>query len=218
SAREGDAAIFAQSADGNGAPERLTRPAAGEAHVPQSWFGDVLLFDVAKPGVTTLWQFSFKDRSVAPFGGVRSSTETGATFSPDGRWVLYSATDDQSTSAFVQPYPATDAKFVLVKVSVSSPHHVLWTPDTSAILEIPNPNLIERVPVTTSPSFSFGTPDTRPRVFQGGAPGSRRLFDMAPDGRVLGLVTPAQVTGTPQQDQIVVVHNWFQELRARARQ
>jgi eukaryotic-like serine/threonine-protein kinase len=217
SAREGDAAIFAQSADGSGAPVRLTRPAAGEAHVPQSWFGDVLLFDVAKPGVTTLWQFSFKDRSVAPFGGVRSSTETGATFSPDGRWVLYSATD-QSTNAFVQPYPATGAKFMLVKLRASAPHHVVWTPDGSAVIETPSPGQIERVPVTTAPSFSFGTPEMVPRMFQGGPPGSRRLFDMAPDGRILGLVTPEQVAGVPQQDQVVVVLNWFQELRSRARQ
>src|SRR5262249_30608348 len=43
SSREGDSAIFVQAADGSGAPVRVTKPAADEIHVPQSWFGDVLL-------------------------------------------------------------------------------------------------------------------------------------------------------------------------------
>ena len=89
SGREGDLAIFAQAADGTGTPERLTKPGAGEAHVPQSWLGNVLLFDLVKGSDTSLWQLSLEDRKVAPFGGVRSSNETGATFSPDGRWVAY---------------------------------------------------------------------------------------------------------------------------------
>ena len=40
SGRDGDLAIFWQAADVSGAPERLTTPGAGEAHVPQSWFAD----------------------------------------------------------------------------------------------------------------------------------------------------------------------------------
>jgi len=218
SAREGDAAIFVQTADGRSAPERLTRPSTGETHVPQSWFGDVLLFDATQSGKTTLRQFSFKDRHVTPFGGVTSSTETGATFSPDGRWVLYSATEGGSSDVTVQPYPETGAKFMLVKSRNSAPHHAVWAQDGSALLEIPSPGLIERVPVTTVPVFNFGNPQNVPRVYQAGPPGTRRAFDMAPDGRVLGLVAPGQVIGTEGAGQIVVVVNWFQELRARARQ
>src|SRR5262249_56181782 len=127
-----------------------------EGHVTRSGLGDVLACDVGKPGLTTLGHFSLNDRSVTPFGGVRSSTETGATFSPDGRWVLYSATDDRSTNAFVQPYPATGAKFMLVKPRPSAPHHVLWTHDGTGLMDIPSPGQFERVPVTTTPSFSFG--------------------------------------------------------------
>ena len=40
SERDGDFAIFRQRADGTGAAERLTTPAAGEEHVPESWSPD----------------------------------------------------------------------------------------------------------------------------------------------------------------------------------
>ena len=46
--RDGDRAIFSQAADHTGTAERLTKPAAGESHVPDSWSSDgaILLFDV----------------------------------------------------------------------------------------------------------------------------------------------------------------------------
>jgi Tol biopolymer transport system component len=44
--RGGDLAIFSQRADGPWAPERLTKPDKGVAHVPESWSPDgmTLLF------------------------------------------------------------------------------------------------------------------------------------------------------------------------------
>ena len=110
SAREGDQAIFTQAADGSGAPLRLTRPADGEQHVPQSWSGDVLLFDAVTRGETSLWQLSVKDGKTSRFGDVRSANDTGAVFSPDGHSVAYSVSDERSSNLFVQPFPATDAK------------------------------------------------------------------------------------------------------------
>ena len=215
SLRDGDAAIYAQAADGTGAPERLTKPSAGEGHVPQSWHGDVLLFDVLAGGEVSLWQLSLKDGKATPFGGVRSSNETGAVFSPDGHWVAYSSAEQGATNLFVQPYPATGARYMLVKAKATSPHHAIWTSDGTALIYIALPGMIDRVGVTTRPTFTFGNPESAVRPYQGGPPGSRRLFDMTPDGRVLGLVAPGQTTGTPPVDQIYVVLNWFEELKAR---
>jgi Tol biopolymer transport system component len=215
SSREGDAAIFTQTADGSGTPARLTRPQPGESHVPQSWFGDVLLFDVVKHGQTALWQLSLNNRSATPFGSVRSSSETGATFSPDGHWVAYAVSDEHTTSLAVQPYPATSVTYVLVKPRGSTPHHPVWAPDGSALIYLASPGVVERVAVTRSPAFSFGNPEPRARGFQGAPPGTRRLYDITPDGHILGLVASAQLSGAPAQEQIVVVLNWFTELQQR---
>ena len=218
SGREGDLAIFSQAADGTGAPERLTKPGAGEAHVPQSWSpsGDLLLFDVVKGVDVWLWQLSLKDKTIAPFGGVHSFTETGAVFRSDGRWVAYSATEaNHVTNIYVQPVPATGVKNELVRGQRGSPHHPMWTPDGTAVFYVPAPGVFERVTVSTQPTFGFGNPETVPRGFQGGPPNSRRAYDMMPDGRIVGLVTPGQASAENPTPEIHVVLNWFGELRAR---
>ena len=105
--REGDRALFWQRADGVGAAERLTKPDKSIAHVPQSASPDgrLLLVDqtagtgpasslgVVTDSETSLGVFSFRDKSIEPFGGVVSALPTGAVFSPDGRWVAYSTRD-----------------------------------------------------------------------------------------------------------------------------
>jgi serine/threonine protein kinase len=216
SGREGDLAIFSVAADGTGAAERLTKPGAGESHVPQTWYGDVLLFDVVKGNDVSLWQLSLKDKTIAPFGGVHSSNETGAIFRSDGRWVAYSATEAGGiTSTYVEPVPPTGAKNVLVRPQRGSPHHVIWSPDGAAIYYVPAPGVFERVAVSTQPTFGFGNPEYVQRSFQAGPPGSRRMYDMMPDGRILGIVTPGQAGGENPAAEIFVVLNWFEELKAR---
>jgi eukaryotic-like serine/threonine-protein kinase len=215
STRDSEVAIFAQAADGSGAPERLTRPARGERHVPQSWWGDTLLFDVGTSNGNTLWQLSLKDRVASPFGGVRSSNETGAVFSPDGRWVAYAVSDDRATSLFVQPFPPTGAKHVLLTATPTAPHHPVWSADGTTLTYVPAPSQMERVRVTTTLAFGFSNAEAAPRSYLAGPPASRRAFDMTRDGRILALINPGQPTGQ-SQDEIRVVLNWFDDVRSRA--
>ena len=57
SSREGDRAIFWQTADGSSGAERLTKPAQGAEHTPESWSrdGTRLLFSVFKDRKFSLW-------------------------------------------------------------------------------------------------------------------------------------------------------------------
>ena len=112
--RDGDLAIFWQSADG-GTAERLTKPEQGESHAPESWSpkGDSFLFSVTKGSDVSLWTFSLQDRKATPFGDVHSSNPTGAVFSPDGRWVAYTSTERNRPTIYVQPFPATGAQYQL---------------------------------------------------------------------------------------------------------
>ena len=91
--REGDLGLFWQRADGTTAAERLTKPDKDTAHVPESWSpdGKTLLFSVAKGSSYSLAALSLTDKKVTPVGGIQSPFPPAATFSPDGRWVAYSA-------------------------------------------------------------------------------------------------------------------------------
>ena len=57
-----------------------------------------------------------------------------------------------------------------------------------------------------------------PRPFQGAPANFERPFDISRDGqRFLGLIEAAQTqSGAPAAQQIQVVLNWFEELKARA--
>ena len=217
SGRDGDQAIFAQPADGTGTAERLTRPAAGEVHVPQSWAntpaGEVLLYDAIKDNEVTLWALSLKDRKSAPFGDVRSTSQTSAVFCHDGRLVAYHITGAQ-VQTYVQPFPATGAKYVVMPAQRSAPHHPLWAPDGRELFYVPTLGTLESVTVTTSPAFKFGVPRQIKRPFQEAAPVAPRMYDMMPDGRFLSFALSRPEGVAPKQEFHVVV-NWFEELKAK---
>jgi Tol biopolymer transport system component len=216
--RDGDLAIFWQLADGTGVAERLTKPDRGAMHVPSSWSpkDETLLFSSATGGAAALRTFTLASRKEAPFGGVEASTVIGAVFSPDGRWVAYSGdTSDSRSTVYVQPFPATGAKYQL-PVNGTSPHHQLWSPDGKELFYNPRAGAFEAVAVTTQPAFALGNPIAVPRPFEMSGPGTPRDFDITPGGKFVGLVSPEQSTAaTPEAPQIQVVVNWFEELKAR---
>jgi len=79
------------------------------------------------------------------------------------------------------------------------------------------PNTVLAVRVTTRPTFALGKPVQVPDGGQlsGIAPNAPRRYDMAPDGRLLGLAAAGQPESSAPEE-IRVVLNWFEELRERA--
>jgi Tol biopolymer transport system component len=217
--RDGDLAIFRQAADGTGAAERLTKPEPGEAHTPESWSptSDTMLFDVRKGPDVSLWTFSMRDRARTAFGPVNSnSTGTAAVFSPDGRWVAYTSREQGRIRVSLQPFPATGAAHQLFAPPADDPHHPVWSPDGKELFYIPRPSAFESVSVTTQPMFAFGNPQAMAVPFELGPPPARRAFDMALDGRFLGLILGGGgQMGAGLSAQVHVVLNWFEELKAR---
>jgi Tol biopolymer transport system component len=216
--REGDHGIFWQRADGTGTAERLTRPERGTSHFPESWApkGERFLFSTRVGNDTFLWTFSLQDKKAEPFGAVRMAGEnylTKAMFSPDGRWVAYSLRESGVEKLYVQPFPATGAKYQISSTGQSP----VWSPDGSRLFYVAGEQLVV-VSVTVQPTFTFGNPVTVPggglRFFSGLV--VPRQFDIGLDGGIIGVVdsvrAPSAVTVVPR---IEVVLNWFEELKAR---
>ena len=217
--RDGEPAIYWQLADGSGRAERLTAPARGEVHVPESWIptGGGFLFSVAKGNDVSLWTFSLQERQAKPFGDVHSSIPTGATFSPDGRWVAYASAKPETASMaiYVQPFPATGATYPLfvrqpANGPTNAPHKPVWSADGKELFYVPRIGGFEVVRVTTQPRVAFGNPVTVPRAFNPGAPDLRRKYDISPDGRFLGLVpTEPSYAEELGSSKIQVILNWL---------
>ena len=226
SEQNGVAGLFRQRVDGSDKAERLTTAEAGAVHVPQSATADGahLLFTVLKDGQHSLQDLAMRDRRVAAFGDVRSPTITEAAFSPDGRWVAYSlgptlqGPQRQTViDSFVQPFPATGAKYqVSSPVGASRP---VWTSAGDALLVGMGIGRDGVIPVTTAPRFEFGAISPFAMGARlGSAPYARRNFDPIADDRILGLISIASdQSGGVTLPQIAVVLNWFEELRARVK-
>ena len=215
--RDGSMGIFWQAADGSGTAEALTRPEKGTIDIPLSFSPDGawLLFDRVVAGRATLQTLSLRDRRIARFGTVESSNRTGGIFSPDGKWVAYAVREPgRSNQLFVEPFPATGAKY-LASISTEDAHHPVWSPDGKALYYTPGPgNRATRVPVTFTPTPAFGTASTFERPFTNLASSSDRGYDMMPDGRhFLSVSDPLLAEGTLRS--LTVVINWFEELKAR---
>ncbi|MCA1560135.1 MAG: hypothetical protein LC804_07670, partial [Acidobacteria bacterium] len=117
--REGDSGIFWQRADGTDTARRLTKPDPGVSHIPESWSRteDRFLFGASTGSSFSIWTFSVRDGKAEPFNQARSVFPLNAVFSPDGRWVAYSAYESSgavdnpsgNTGTFVEPFPGTGA-------------------------------------------------------------------------------------------------------------
>jgi eukaryotic-like serine/threonine-protein kinase len=224
--RDGDASIWWQSPDG-GAAERLTKAPAGEEHIPESWSRDGarLLFSVVKAAsrTRTLWVLTLNGLKIEQFGNVESVEPLGAGFSPDGKWIVYThaastgALQSPDRGVFVEPYPARPGeKRQAPKSNID--YHPVWSPDGTKIYYVPSlsrPTVA--VPITLTPSISFGTPVELPRMPRPGLlSGDYRGYDVLRDGRVVSLSAgpddSAQASGT----EIRVKLNWFEELKRLA--
>jgi dipeptidyl aminopeptidase/acylaminoacyl peptidase len=189
----------------------LTKPDQGTSHVPESWSpkGERFLFGVTKGSSVSVRTFSLQDKKATPFADVQAVNPINAAFSPDGRWVAY--TEGALTGVYVQPFPVTGTKY-----QVSNFIHPVWSRDGRELVsQSPSQWLVQTI--TTQPSFAFSAPVPVPR---GGAtspgPTAQRNYDVMPDGRMLGVVPAGQTQSagsTPQQIQVVL--NWFEELKAR---
>lgn len=213
--REGDLAIFWQRADGTDTATRLTKPESGVAHLPESWSRDGarLSFSAIAPAGVSLWTLSVADKTASRFSDVRSTSPFNSEFSPDGKWMAYTLRSSSDASVFVEPFPATGAKY---QIASDVSHHPLWSRDGKELSYRLFGEQQMIVSVRTEPSFTFSNPVRLPGDYATIPYGTPRNIDVMPDGRFLiaAPATPSEVrAAAPREIHIVV--NWAEELRQR---
>jgi serine/threonine-protein kinase len=205
--RAGTRNIFWRMADGSGLEEQLTTGKG--THTPGSWSpnGQVLLFTDSSLGRDIL-AYKRSDQKTERFLAMPSINEGVPQFSPDGNWVAYVSDESGREEIYVTAYPGPAQK---VPISTDGGKEPVWNPNGRELFYRSGSKMMA-VDIATQPAFAR----SRPReLFRGdyvpmAGPGSN--YDVSRDGRrFLMIQRSARENATPTQ--IVVVLNWFEELK-----
>ena len=136
--------------------------------------------------------------------------ESGAKFSPDGRWLAYASDESGRFEIYVQPFPGPGGK---LQVSTDGGTEPLWARNGELFYR--NGNRLMAVETKTDPTFSASTPKL---LFEGpcerGAGAGGTNYAVTGDGQGFVMVKASGPEGSAPT-QINVVLNWFEELKRR---
>ncbi len=207
--RQGPANLFAQSADGSGAAERLTTSRV--INVASSWSPDgqtIAYMEVAFDTGLDIWTVGPGDRKAQPFLKT-AANETAPRFSPDGHWLAYVSDESGRFEVYVQPYPGPGGKW---QISTEGGTEPVWNLAGGELFYRAG-NRMMSVAVTLQPGVSQGKPVV---LFEGpwlASPQTLPNYDVSRDGRRFLMLKAADEDQGVRQ--IVVVQNWLEELKRR---
>ncbi len=210
----GSVYLWTQRADG-GAPGVVQLRRKGNVfNARWSRDGKWLVFqtDVGAPGAGDILAIR-PGTDTAPTPLVATAfTETSPALSFDGRWLAYCSNESGKNEIYVVPFPNTSAgKWAISTGGGTEP---LWSHrGTELFYRDVSGNLVA-VEVDTDPTFSVGRSTA---LFPAAGYTSRpftQQYAVAPDDRRFLMVRPL---GSGSPDNIIVVENWFEELKAKSR-
>ena len=209
-----DDELVCQNADGSGQPQTLSKidqlgslksfSPDGTRLLVVTTAGDIAMVTIGPPAVTR------------PLLNTRFN-EGGPAISPDGRWLAYNSSESGRSEVYVRPFPNVDQG--RWQVSTEGGAEPRWSRDGGQLFFISGGGPVQRAiwSTTVQPGavFSAAPPTMVLKVDNDAS----IAYDMAADGRFL-LHAAASTTDAAiaaPRSQIVVVQNWFDELRARVR-
>ena len=204
--------LWWRTADGSGPQELLLE--GGQARIPTSWSpdGQTLAFtELFRLGTESgIWMLP-REGEEKPWAFLDTEfEESGAMFSPDGRWLAYESNETGRDEVYVQPFSVTGSRGKQ-QVSVDGGTEPVWA-HNSRELFYRNGDEMMTVAIVTEPELSVGTPRL---LFEGRFLGTgpvhlRRNYDVSLDGqRFLMIKREQDLVPT----EIIVILNWFEELK-----
>jgi serine/threonine-protein kinase len=157
-------------------------------------------------GQYDLWSLSLDSGAVPERWAGSEALERSATFSPDGRWVAYSADESGRDEIYVRAFPGPGGR---VRVSVEGGTEPAWSRGGGELF-FRSGDRFEVVSVETRPTFRVLS---RPRtLFRGRyyAYPWQRQYDLHPDGR---RVVALEMKETDTR--ITVIADWLSGVRAQ---
>jgi serine/threonine-protein kinase len=219
--RGGGSNLYLQSADGTGAPERLTEgetthwasAIAPDGRVIGAEFGSATSFDLFTAPIAS--RAAREGRGAVRIEPLLREplAQSNPDLSPNGRYLVYQSNESGRFEVYVRPFP--DLRGGKWQVSTDGGTRPVWGRDGRELFFADGSQAIVSVPVETSGAFSWGNgaklfgvvPFTVGVLFRG--------FDVSADGRrFLMLKEQSEAAARTPPAKIVVALNWIEELRA----
>jgi Tol biopolymer transport system component len=217
---DGDVAgLYCKAADGTGQDERLN-PIPEIILVPYCWPSDgktIVGVEVTATWDENIGMLSMEGDRTQKTLLQKATVERSPKISPDGQWMAYTSNVSGREEVYVRPFPDVDKG--RWPVSTSGGGGPLWSPDGRELYYL-NGDEVMMVSVKTDPSFDIvGTPQT---LFQGRFigpdTGEGTPWDIHPKTKKFLMIKPGKSTddeSTEYPSKIIVVLNWFEELKQR---
>jgi hypothetical protein len=132
-------------------------------------------------------------------------------FSPNGRWIAYTSSESGDWQVYVKPFPSLDARF---QVSLQGGKQPVWSPDGRRLFFFGDDQLLAAT-LSFDP-FIVVKRDTilenvrASPTGEGGVSFFHPNYDVTANGNSFVFLR-----GLLRDVQVVVVHDWKQELKAR---
>jgi serine/threonine-protein kinase len=220
SARAGSQNLFWQAADGTGEPERLTT--SDHVQFPASISPDGARLLLTDRGASDdIGMLSMDKRQYSALVPTNSA-ERNPEVSPDGKWVAYESTESTPTQVYVRPFPDVNGgKWQMSTLATGGGTRPVWAPNGRELFFVGGSGAstaIYAVPIPTTPA-SAGNPAKLFNVQNMPGQANGRFYDVSRDGQrfvVIKSPVTTDASGSAPAQQLVVVTNWFEELRAKA--
>jgi serine/threonine-protein kinase len=202
--------IHWQAADGSGIARALTQgPRWAFPNAISRDSSSLVLMDVlVQPFESDIGVLRLENHA-RPILRKTPEIERNAAISPDSRWLAYESDRSGRFEIYVRPFPnVEDAEYNITTDGGTAPvwahsgRELFYWKQSGALVSI------MAVPISPGQAFDFGTAH---QIAQGGyaRPIFDRQYDVAPDGRFVVM----KPVGRPPRDEIVIVLNWFEELK-----
>ena len=141
------------------------------------------------------------------------AAEFAPRLSPDGRWLAYTSNESGRFEIYVRPFP--DAATFRAQISTSGGTEAIWSPDGRELFYSPQEGEFISAAVETSPTFRVRD---RTPLFPRGPfyrqPSNGTTYAVAGDGQRFLM---NRIRGEATSERLVMVFNWFDELKAAGR-
>ena len=201
--------LHEMAADGSGEPELLLDRENIQA--PHSWSPDgrlLAFYDIHPETSRDIWVLPMdEDREPVPMA-VSSSNERSPAFSPDGRWLAYVSDEAGRDEIWVRSLEREEGRRVISTDGGTEP---VWSPAGDELF-YRNGDRMMVTSVELGETFEATSPQL---LFEGDyvnepPPSGSQTYDVSRDGQRFLMTQPVE---QPNSERIIVVQNWFEELK-----